>query len=223
MIKNHIIPGDHEISNLGHTELQSMANYPVILRSFGGKAMVGKSVIRTRNIQAGNGRLNIIDNYLSPIDDNIYRVMKQIEEPKILVFRALLDRANMRNALEESSRARKMLWIPSDSAFLKLSSATLLTLFSDVNKLRDVLNFHITPGYFSTKLMTKQWVYVFRTAANGAKVRARKFNNSSTGIILFNNREQTARTLKVDIVASNGLVHIIDSVLFPPGVQIPGL
>ena len=185
--------------------------------------MVDKSVIRQRNIQAGNGRLNIIDNYLSPIDDNIYRVMKQIEEPKILVFRALLDRANMRNALEESSRARKMLWIPSDSAFLKLNSAILLVLFSDVNKLRDVLKFHITPGYFSTKLMTKQWVYVFRTAANGAKVRARKFNNSSTGIILFNSREQTARTLKVDIVASNGLVHIIDSVLFPPGVQLPGL
>ena len=36
MIKNHIVPGDHEISNLGYTELQSMANYPVILRSFGG-------------------------------------------------------------------------------------------------------------------------------------------------------------------------------------------
>lgn len=185
--------------------------------------MVDKSFITKRDIKAVNGRLNIIDNYLSPIDDTIYRVMNQIEEPKILAFRALLDRAKMRSALEESSRAHKMVWIPSDTAFLKLSSAVLLTLFSDVNKLRQVLNFHITPGYFSTKLMTKRWVYVFRTAADGAKVRARKFNNSPKGILLFNSKGQTARTLKVDMVASNGLVHIIDSVLFPPNIELPGL
>ena len=185
--------------------------------------MVDKSVITDRNIHAVNGRLNVIDSYLSPIDDTIYRVMKQIEDPKILVFRSLLDRANMRNALEESSRARKMLWIPSDTAFLKLNSAVLLTLFSDLNKLREVLNFHITPGYFSTKLMTKKWIYVFRTAADGSKLRARKFNDSPTGILLFNRKGQTARTQKVDIVASNGLVHIIDSVLFPPGINLPGV
>ena len=185
--------------------------------------MVDKSFITKRDIKAVNGRLNIIDNYLSPIEDTLYRVIKQIEEPKIRVFRALLDRAKMRSVLEESSRAHKMLWIPSDAAFLKLNSAVLLTLISDIDKLRNVLNFHITPGYFSTKLMTKRWVYVFKTAASGAKVRARKFNNSPNGILLFNSRGQTARTLKVDMVASNGLVHIIDSVLFPPDIKIPGL
>ena len=36
VLKHHISPGDHVTSKQGYTELQSMANYPVILRSYGG-------------------------------------------------------------------------------------------------------------------------------------------------------------------------------------------
>lgn len=174
-------------------------------------------------MKASNGRLNIIDKYLSPIDDTIYRVLNLMKEPKINMFLSLLDKAKMQKALEASSSSRKMVWVPSDKAFLKLSSAALLTLFSQPEKLRRVINFHITPGYFSTKLMTDKWVYVFRTAAGGARLRARKFNEGSTGIVLFNSRGETARSLELNIMASNGLVHVIDSVLFPPGIDIPGL
>lgn len=185
--------------------------------------MVDKSVILKRNIQATNGRLNIIDSYLSPIDDTIFRVLKQIQQPKIGLFLSLLERANMQQTLQASSRARKMVWVPTDEAFLKLKSSVLVTLFSDREKLRKVLNFHITPGYFSTKLMTKKWVYVFRTSAGGSRLRARKFNDSPTGIVLYNKRGQTAGSLKLNIIASNGLVHLIDSMLLPPDISFPGL
>ena len=36
VLKHHISPGDHEINRRGYMELQSMANYPIVLRSFGG-------------------------------------------------------------------------------------------------------------------------------------------------------------------------------------------
>ena len=178
-------------------------------------------MITTKNIQASNGRLNIIDSYLSPIDDNIYQIMKQIQYPKITIFRSLIAKANMQQVLEEHIKARKMLWIPSDNAFFRQSSVALRTLISDVDTLRTILNYHITPGYFSTKLMTKKWIYVFRTAAGGAKLRARKFDSSPTGIVLYNPKRQTARSVKLDIQASNGLIHIIDRLLLPPNIDIP--
>ena len=95
---------------------------------------------------------------------------------------------------------------PTDDAFAKLPASTLDDLFKPENKmkLRRILTYHVVPGRVSstdvTKLPSAQAVSgdTIDIAAKGGVVTVSK-----------------ARVVKTDIAASNGVIHVIDSVMLP--------
>ena len=97
---------------------------------------------------------------------------------------------------------------PTDEAFAKLPAHTLDNLLKPENKamLVRVLTYHVVPG----KVM----------AADVAKVSSAKAVSGDalqikvTGNNVMVNKAQVVTT---DIVASNGVIHVIDNVLLPPG------
>lgn len=97
---------------------------------------------------------------------------------------------------------------PTDEAFAKLPAGTLENLLKPENKamLRRVLTYHVLPG----KVM----------AAEVSKVTSAKAVSGDTlpirvqgGTVMVG----TARVVKTDIAASNGVIHVLDTVLLPPG------
>jgi uncharacterized surface protein with fasciclin (FAS1) repeats len=97
---------------------------------------------------------------------------------------------------------------PTDEAFAKLPPATLNNLLKPENKakLRRVLTYHVVPG----KVM----------AADVVKVSSAKAVSGDTLPIAVNGSTVTvdkARVVKTDISASNGVIHVLDTVLLPPG------
>ncbi|XP_065071793.1 transforming growth factor-beta-induced protein ig-h3-like [Rhopilema esculentum] len=220
VLSHHIVGGNLQINGLRFKELTSFADYPLIIRSFERRLMIDKATIIEKDIVASNGHLNIIDNVIVPIDNTMFGVLRQLDRPKITIFLKLIESAGMNDVLENFTRARLMLWIPTDEAFQKLGSRTLKALFLQKEKLRQLLNYHMTPGYFSTKLMTTRWVYVFITRHNKSRLRARKFNDKPTGLMLFGSQNSQARSVKLNVVATNGLIHFIDSVLNPPNFSV---
>ena len=102
---------------------------------------------------------------------------------------------------------------PTDDAFAVLPKGTLdsLLLPANIGKLKNILLYHIVPGnYLSTSLQSM----TYATAANGATVRVVKATgNSGTKIFVY-----TAKVITADIIALNGIVHIIDKVLLPPTI-----
>lgn len=95
---------------------------------------------------------------------------------------------------------------PTDDAFAKLPAGTLENLLKPENKamLRRVLTYHVVPG----KVMAADVVKLSAaTAVSGDKLSIKV--NGGTVIV------DKARIVKIDIVASNGVIHVLDTVLLP--------
>jgi uncharacterized surface protein with fasciclin (FAS1) repeats len=92
---------------------------------------------------------------------------------------------------------------PSDEAFAKLPAGTLEGLLKDKAKLASVLTYHVVPGKV--------------TAADVVKLgRAKTVQGQLIQIDAKDGvRVNDAKVVKTDIEASNGIIHVIDSVILP--------
>ncbi len=95
---------------------------------------------------------------------------------------------------------------PTDEAFAKLPPGTLEDLLKPENKdrLQAILTYHVVPG----KVMANDVIGLdSATTANGGDLTI----NTSDGNVMVDN----AKVVKTDILASNGVIHIIDTVIIP--------
>jgi len=96
---------------------------------------------------------------------------------------------------------------PTDEAFAKLPAGTVENLLKPENKamLRRVLTYHVVAG----KVMAADVVKVSSAKAVSGDALAIKVNGSAVMV-------DKAQVVKTDIGASNGVIHVIDTVLLPP-------
>ena len=99
---------------------------------------------------------------------------------------------------------------PTDDAFAKLPQGTLEDLLKPANKakLRRILSYHVVPGRV--------------TAADVLKLNSAKAVSGDTIDIKASDGSvmvDEARVIKTDITASNGVIHVIDSVLLPDATK----
>ncbi len=95
---------------------------------------------------------------------------------------------------------------PTDEAFAKLPAGTLDDLLKPENKdkLRAILTYHVVAGEVpSAKVASLSSA----KTVNGEEVKI----TASGGKVIVNN----AHVVKADIAASNGVIHVIDTVLLP--------
>jgi len=95
---------------------------------------------------------------------------------------------------------------PTDEAFAKLPAGTVDSLLKPENKdqLIAVLTYHVVPG----KVMAADVVKLSSaTTVNGADITIEVADGSV--------RVDDATVIKTDIKASNGVIHVIDSVILP--------
>ena len=92
---------------------------------------------------------------------------------------------------------------PTDAAFAKIPPAQLDALLADKARLVKVLTYHVVPGkVVAADVKTGQVKTVEGDYLNV---------NASAGGVKVNN----ANVVKTDIVASNGVIHVIDTVVMP--------
>lgn len=96
---------------------------------------------------------------------------------------------------------------PTDEAFAKLPAGTVENLLKPENrdKLRSVLTYHVVPG----KVMAAD---VAGKTATPKTVQGTTVDIDATkGGVMVDN----AKVVKPDVVASNGVIHVIDTVIMP--------
>jgi uncharacterized surface protein with fasciclin (FAS1) repeats len=91
---------------------------------------------------------------------------------------------------------------PTDAAFAKIPKADLDALLADKAKLTAVLTYHVVPG----KVMAKDV-----KAGKVKTVQGGELNLGTAGGVTVDN----AKVVQADVVASNGVIHVIDSVVLP--------
>jgi len=95
---------------------------------------------------------------------------------------------------------------PTDEAFAKLPAGTVEELLKPENReqLVAILTYHVVPG----KLMAEDVVGMsYAQTAQGQQVKFSVKDGEA--------RINKARIVKTDIMASNGVIHVIDSVILP--------
>jgi uncharacterized surface protein with fasciclin (FAS1) repeats len=91
---------------------------------------------------------------------------------------------------------------PTDEAFAKIPKADLDALLKDKAKLTAVLTYHVVAG----KVMAADV-----KAGNVKTVQGSELTVSTSMGVMVNN----AKVIKTDIVADNGVIHVIDTVIMP--------
>ncbi len=94
---------------------------------------------------------------------------------------------------------------PTDAAFAKLPAGTLDALLKDKAKLAAILTYHVVAGKVEAKDVVK---LTSAKTVNGATVAIKVVN----GKVMINN----ATVSTADVQASNGVIHVIDTVILPP-------
>lgn len=96
------------------------------------------------------------------------------------------------------------LFAPNDDAFAKLPAGTVDNLLADPDKLRQILLYHVVPGKVTAADVVK---LSKATSAQGSDIEI-AVNGSSVMV-------DNAHVIKTDVMASNGVIHVIDSVIIP--------
>ncbi len=97
---------------------------------------------------------------------------------------------------------------PADEAFEKLSPGALDALIKDTAKLKAVLSYHVIKGHVLAKDVKSGEVMTLQGSPLTASV-------SSSGVEV-----NGVRLKQVDLIATNGVIHMIDAVIMPKNWQL---
>jgi uncharacterized surface protein with fasciclin (FAS1) repeats len=94
---------------------------------------------------------------------------------------------------------------PTDEAFAKLPAGTLEALKADRNALRNILLYHVVAG----EVTAAQVVGL----SSATTLQGGTISIQVNGGVVLNG---TTNVIATDVFATNGVIHVIDSVLLPP-------
>ena len=167
-----------------------------------GKVNVDNANVTTTDIACSNGVIHAIDSVLLPAADNIPTTAEKAGSFKTLL--AAVNAAGLEEVL--SGDAPLTVFAPTDEAFAKLPEGTLESLLKPESKAKliDILKLHVVPGrVYSADAIA---------AGNAETLLGEQIKIQITG----NSAKVNESTLTAtDIDASNGVIHVIDSVLLP--------
>jgi uncharacterized surface protein with fasciclin (FAS1) repeats len=117
-----------------------------------------------------------------------------------------------------SSKGPFTVFAPTNEAFAKLPKGTVETLLKPENKakLQAVLTYHVVAGNLDSKAVVeaikKGNGSVTLTSVQGGKIVA---SLSGKNVILTDENGNKSTITAVDITSSNGVIHVIDTVVLP--------
>jgi len=164
--------------------------------------MIDKSKVTATDIGCSNGVIHVIDTVMIPSDKTVVETAAAASSFKTLAM--LIEKAELTKVL--SGEGPFTVFAPTDEAFAKLPKEVVESLLKPENKgkLQDILKFHVVSGR------------VFSDAA----VKAGKAKTLQGGELQIAAKDgkatvSGANLSTLDLDASNGVIHVVDSVLMP--------
>ncbi len=200
----HVIPGKVKAKDVVKLTSARTANgQQVDIKVAKGKVMIDKAKVIKTDIKASNGVIHVLDSVIMPSTDDIIATAG-----KAGAFNTLAAAVRAAGLVETlKGKGPFTVFAPTDEAFAKLPDGTLNSLLKPENRsqLQAVLTYHVVPGRVFSDQALK--VGAAKTIQGGAITIEKK----SSGVFI-----NGARLVKADVDASNGVIHVIDSVLLPP-------
>ncbi len=203
----HVVPGRVQAKDAFDLNNAKTVNGQRLPLNFRGDSLrVGNAGIKVTDIPCSNGVIHVIDTVLMPELQNIPATAQAAGKFNTLL--AAVDKAGLGDAL--SADGPLTVFAPTDEAFDALPDGTVETLLKPENrqKLVDILKFHVVAGrlYDSDLVQAGQAPTLLGRSVN--------VNFSADGISV-----NDAKVVGRNIDTSNGVIHVIDSVLLPKAMS----
>lgn len=199
----HVLPGRFDSRSIIASGGAVTLNGQRIMFSYNdNEVKVNGARVVAADIECSNGIIHVIDQVILPTSNTIVDTAK-----KAKVFETLLTaatKAGLAGVLQKDGPFT--IFAPTDEAFASLPEGTVASLLLPENreKLVSILKFHILSGRVYAEQALKLGTAM---TLQGKAVKIRVIDGQP--------RIQKAKILKTDIDASNGVIHVIDSVLIP--------
>ena len=192
-----------------------LARYRAAERHFAGEVKAGKlskeeaqkKLIEVRKRLWGGGERD--DQNKQSNDDNRKRTGDIVEVAAgNKSFRTLVAAVKAAGLVDKlKSKGPLTVFAPTDEAFAKLPKGTLQSLLKPENKkkLISILTYHVIPGRVLAKNVKSGRVKTLNGSSFEIKV--------SKGEVSVN---KATRVVATDVMASNGVIHVVDAVIMPP-------
>jgi transforming growth factor-beta-induced protein len=202
----HVVPGKvmaADVVKLKNAPTVFGQDLPIAVRN--GAAYAGAAKVVQTDITASNGVIHVIDSVLLPA--NLVQVAESAGS-----FSTLLAAAQAAGLVDMLSNGGPFtIFAPTDEAFAKLPQGTVAELLKPENKdqLVALLTYHVVPG----RVM----------AADVIKLDSAKTLNGALLPVVLNGsavRVGDVNVVATDIIALNGVIHVVDAVLLPPAKEV---
>ena len=202
----HVVPAHYEAAALAKlTTVETVGGPSLTVKVEQGSVRINDAQVIIADVKASNGVIHVIDTVLLPPAEPAAPdiVDLAVADGRFTTLAKALTEAGLVNFVKQS--AALTVFAPTDDAFAKLPEGTLDNLLKDKAALTRVLLYHIAPGQaLAQDVINMSSVATFAGAYPSIRAEYGKVMVDDAQVII------------PDLVASNGVIHVIDSVLLPP-------
>ncbi|MBK8267218.1 MAG: fasciclin domain-containing protein [Planctomycetes bacterium] len=194
----HVVPGNVMAADVVKLKSAKTALGQSIAIDTTKGVRVDQASVTQTDIETSNGVIHVIDAVIMPKND-IIEAARSAGSFKTLL--TAVEAAGLTDTLRGSGPFT--VFAPTDEAFAKLPKGTLESLLKDKKKLASILTYHVVAG----KVMAKDVVNLKEAkTVQGQSIRI----DTTSGV-----KVDEAKVLKTDVPATNGVIHVIDTVILP--------
>ena len=200
----HVVAGEvlaEDVVALDYIE--TLLEKDIEIRVKDGMVYLNDAQVIITDVMADNGVIHVIDTVLLPPESAGTIVDIAVADGRFTTLVTALTEAELVETL--SGKGRFTVFAPTDEAFGKLPSGTIEALLADIPSLTNILLYHVVGG----RVLAEDVVLLEEAETLlGETVTIR----IEDGKVFINDAE----VIITDIIATNGVIHVIDSVLLPP-------
>ena len=172
---------------------------------------IDNAQVTVADLVADNGVVHVIDAVLLPPTplNTVYDIVSNSNNPNydLTTLKTAIDACSLDGVL--SGPGPFTLFAPTDAAFNLLPAGTVTALLNDIPQLTDILKHHVVADSVMSTMLTNGQIV---TTLLGTDVTV---TINANGVFIDN-----AQVTVADLVADNGVVHVIDAVLLPNATAV---
>jgi len=210
ILKYHVVAGKVLAADAAKlTEAKTLQGSPIAISVKDGKVMINDAEVISADVMAKNGVIHVINKViLPPAEGAMMEEKKDIVDTAVAAgsFKTLAAALGAAGLIETLKGAGPFtVFAPTDEAFAKLPAGTVEALLKDPKALGEILKYHVVAG----KVMAADAAKLTEaTTVQGSPIKI----SVKDGKVYINDAQVTT----ADIETSNGVIHVIDTVILPP-------
>ncbi len=214
ILLSHVVSGNVTSGQLSNGEVQTLnPDKKILIGTNGGVTIDSTIKVVLADVQGTNGVVHVIDKVIVPEAKSNTIVDVAVATADFSTLVAALQKADLVGALA-NEEAMYTVFAPTNQAFADLLTELGFASLDDVPvvTLTNILLYHVLS---ESKMASSIETGYFKTLAKGpeASTNLSMYINMSTSMI-----NKRAKITATDIIAVNGVIHVIDKVILPQSI-----